>query len=506
MPETELPILLESADALAAQLPLADQVRLLLEIAVRSTSADQGGVEITPEGRSAAALTAVWHAPSSDGSDPDEPGAMSVPLYARGEAYGLLRLRRYDGQFTQGERDLAAFVATQMAVAVAQERLALSARRREHWFEALYHVAQAILSGQDEQQVLELIARSAMPLVHASMAIVVTPDDSGDVLVVRVAVGPQSELTLGLRFPFDSVSGDVIRSRRSQLVQDTADEARIYRPDGELPPTLWGPTIYVPMISGDRAVGSLNIGNPRGAEPFEDSDIRLLEAFAAHAAVAIEYARAQADLARYALLEERERISRELHDGVIQSLFAVGFSLRGLADRTPDGAARTTIAGAVDDLGRVMEDIRNYIRGLRPGILAGRHLEEALVKLSSEFQDSSGVVAAVEIDRRLAARLEARAADIVQITREALSNVARHAHATTCRVSLRSLNGGAVLEIDDDGRGPDGSEPEGGNGLLNIRERATSFGGSVEIGGVVGEGFTVKVFVPLRRTRESMAR
>jgi signal transduction histidine kinase len=135
--------------------------------------------------------------------------------------------------------------------------------------------------------------------------------------------------------------------------------------------------------------------------------------------------------------EGRERIAKELHDGVFQALFAVGMGLEGTSMVATDPQVSERINVAVEELDHVIRDLRNYIFGLRPGIIADRQLDTALRALGDEFQGKTGAVTIVEIDPEIAARLASVASDVVQLTREALSNVGRHARATTCRVSLR---------------------------------------------------------------------
>jgi signal transduction histidine kinase len=197
------------------------------------------------------------------------------------------------------------------------------------------------------------------------------------------------------------------------------------------------------------------------------------------------------------VLDDRERIAKELHDGVIQSLFAVGMSLQGAAALANDPGISTRIEGAVEDIDRAIRDLRNYIFGLRPGILADRQLDQALRELGSEFEERTGVVTVVDVDPRVAAELASVAADVIQMVREALSNVGRHAEATTCRISLRRDVGSAVLEIDDDGRGFDPSDTTGGMGLTNLSERTAALGGSFDLKGSAGDGTTVRATLPL---------
>ncbi len=214
---------------------------------------------------------------------------------------------------------------------------------------------------------------------------------------------------------------------------------------------------------------------------------------------ATERKQAQARLHRLAVLEDRERIAKELHDGVIQALFAVGMNLQATEANAGDPeAVRARLNGAVDGIDMAIRDLRNYIFGLRPGILADRQLDQALHQLVEEFQEKSGVVTAVEIDERVAAQFGNTATQLVQVTREALSNVARHAQATTCRVSLVQRDESAVLEIDDDGHGfQPGRGRSRGQGLRNMRERVEAIGGAFSLESSPAEGTTVRIQLPL---------
>ena len=184
---------------------------------------------------------------------------------------------------------------------------------------------------------------------------------------------------------------------------------------------------------------------------------------------------------------------------MIQALFAVGMNLQATEANAGDPqAVRARLSGAVDSIDMAIRDLRNYIFGLRPGILADRQLNQALHLLVEEFQEKSGVVTVVQIDERIAAQFGNTAAQLVQVTREALSNVARHAQATTCRVSLLQRDESAFLEIDDDGRGfKPGRGSSRGQGLRNMRERVEAIGGRFSVESASGEGTTVRVQLPL---------
>jgi signal transduction histidine kinase len=172
--------------------------------------------------------------------------------------------------------------------------------------------------------------------------------------------------------------------------------------------------------------------------------------------------------------------------------------LQATATRVGDEVAERRLEGAVSEIDRVIRDLRNYIFGLRPGLLADRQLQEALVGLGEEFEEKSGVTTVVDVDNSVAAELASRAGDVLQLAREALSNVGRHAKAATVRVSLQRYEGDALLEIDDDGKGFDVSATRTeGQGLRNLRERAAGIGGQVDIQSTAGEGTTVRVRLPV---------
>jgi signal transduction histidine kinase len=155
------------------------------------------------------------------------------------------------------------------------------------------------------------------------------------------------------------------------------------------------------------------------------------------------------------------------------------------------------IEAAVGELDRVIRDLRNYIFGLRPGILADRQLGQALRHLAEEFEARSGVITVADVDDEIASVVTSHGAELIQLAREALSNVGRHAHATTCRLSLRQDAGVAVLEIDDDGDGFDPSISRRGEGLTNLEGRVAAIGGKAMITSVLDQGTTIRVELPL---------
>ena len=260
-----------------------------------------------------------------------------------------------------------------------------------------------------------------------------------------------------------------------------------------------------PITVRGKTFGRIYVTEKAGAAEFDPEDERALVVLASQAAVAIENAylldetRRQAEeIKRLSLLEDRERIAKELHDGVIQSLFAVGMGLQATVALVKDDQIAARLEGAVEEVDRAIRDLRNYIFGLRPGILADRQLDQALRDLGEQFVAKTEVVTVVTVDESVASELAPLAADVVQITREALSNVGRHALATTCRVSLqRDRYGAAELVVDDDGVGFDPQAAPEGMGLRNLSQRVEALGGKLTIESTSGQGTTILVTIPL---------
>jgi signal transduction histidine kinase len=310
----------------------------------------------------------------------------------------------------------------------------------------------------------------------------------------RAAIGhlPEGKGILGL----------LIREARPIRIPEIGDDLRSAGFPPNHPPMH--SFLGAPVRALGQVFGNIYLTDKQGATEFTADDEAALVVLATQAGVAIENARlyeesqrAQQELARLERLEERERIAKELHDGVIQALFAVGMGLQGTAAMANDPEIARRIESATEEIDRTIRDLRNYIFGLRPGILADRQLDQALQQLAKEFQERTDVLTIVEVDAAVSAELASRAADVVQLVREALSNVGRHAEATSCRVALRRSGGGAELEIDDDGRGFDPDAPSSGMGIANLRERAASLGGELTITSVAGEGTTVRATLPL---------
>ncbi|HZV49298.1 MAG TPA: GAF domain-containing sensor histidine kinase [Candidatus Dormibacteraeota bacterium] len=528
-------LLIEAGLALTSELSLARLLRRIVELAVRVTGARYGALGVLgedgsivqfltvgvsererraigelPKGRGILGvliregqvlrLRRIAEDPRSVGFPPHHPAMTSFlggPIRAMGRVYGNLYLTDKQGaeEFDEGDERALRVLAAQAGVAIANAHLYEEGKRHEAWLEALAEVAGQILAGAELEAVLPRVAELARGLAGADSAAVVVPDEGG-MLVVAAADGLGAERLRGLPIPRErSISGEVIRSGRTLVIEDASRDPRPYPRVTRL--ARMGPVTCVPLQAGGRSIGSLWVSNRRGRPVFTQEAVRVVESFARQTSVALESARTRRELSRLVLLEERERIARELHDGIIQSLFAVGMGLQGAALMISEEEARRRIEEAVGELDRVIRDLRGYIFGLRPGLLAERGLEESLRGLAREFEAASGLVTEVEVDPEVAVGLAPLASQLVQMAREGLSNVVRHAQARRCRLRLKGEGQAAVLSVEDDGVGFDPEQARSaGQGLRNLRERAEALGGGMRISSLPGRGTVVRIRLP----------
>jgi signal transduction histidine kinase len=537
-------LLLEAGLALSSERSLSAILQRIVELATQLTDARYGAIGvlgpdggisqfvytgITPEQRAAIGPLPVgkgilgaliadarplrlrdFHSdPRSTGFPPNHPPMRSflgAPVTARGRVFGNIYLTEKQGadEFdTQDERALLV-LAAQAGVAIENAHLYQELEVRVRRLDALHDISAAIVQGQEPDEVVGLVARHARALLRADLASMAVPSRDRQQLTVLTADGAEAESIIGEVFPMEgSVSGDAITGGRMVVLQDAAVDDRVAQP--VVRSGAFGPALFMPLAARGEPFGTLLLARRRGREPFEAAEVRLAELFAGQAAGVLEQARLQREVHRLEQLEDRERIARELHDGTVQALFTVGLGLQGTASLVAEPEAARRIQGAVEELDRVIRDLRNYIFGLEPGVLAQRQLDQALEELVEEFQNRTGVVAIAEIDPDAAAALAQDAPEVVQLVREALSNVSRHAEAATCRVSLnRDPDANVVrLEIDDDGRGFDpAAATTTGRGLGNLRARTARLGGRAEIIGVPGEGTTVRIAIPVQQQAE----
>jgi signal transduction histidine kinase len=264
----------------------------------------------------------------------------------------------------------------------------------------------------------------------------------------------------------------------------------------------------VPVVSKGVIVGNLYLTDKASGAEFSETDEEMVKLFAAHAGAAVENTRLEEKLRNLAVVQERDRIAMDLHDGIIQSMYAVGLKLEGAGEDTatdPDGA-RATIDEAIEDLTKVIRDVRNYILELRPAHL-GDDLGESLRALAAEFRAHSLIDTAVDVSPLLPVlRYEQRSA-VFHIAQEALSNARKHSQATRVSIELHAPDGVVRLDVRDNGDGFDVSRerPEHHRGVGNMAARATSIDGTLTIESASGQGTLVRLELPITPRTEEQA-
>jgi nitrate/nitrite-specific signal transduction histidine kinase len=350
------------------------------------------------------------------------------------------------------------------------------------------------------EDVLQLIVDRVRGLVGAKYAAlgILAEDRLRIERFITSGISPEQRRLLGDPPQGHGLLGLIIKEGRSLRITDIPAHPESYGFPPNHPPmtTLLG----VPVRLKNRIIGNLYLTDKIDAQEFSDDDQRLVELFAAHAGVAIENARLHEAVQYLAVVDERERIGKDLHDGIIQSLYAISLSLEDVPELMADDAneAAGRVDRAIDNLNAAIADLRQFVVGLRPEHVDRTDFIGLLAMLADQVR-RDGVVA-VDLDLP-AERVDLPAhtrGEVLQIAREALSNTARHAGASTARVSLRRDDHALRLVLTDDGSGFDTSldAPVGHHGLANMRDRAEALGGSLDLESDE-TGTTIIVMVPL---------
>ncbi|WP_406525855.1 GAF domain-containing protein [Streptomyces sp. Ac-502] len=408
---------------------------------------------------------------------------LGVPIRVRDEVFGNLYLtdKRGGHDFDAEDESVISTLSVAAGVAIDNARLYEGAQRQQRWLKAGAEITNSLFSGIPRLEVLELIARRAQEITRAQLADVCVPmHDTGD-LVVELALGGHGEKRRGLVVPVDgTLSGAALTAGRpvttSALAGDDRYAAGPRRFDG------LGPAVAVPLDSeGGSARGVLLLARAEGEAVFTEGELDPLHAFAGQAALALELAERRRDAEQLALLEDRDRIARDLHDLAIQRLFATGMTLQSAARLVEHAGAAERVTRAVGDLDETIKIIRSTIFGLRVREEdAGPSLRARVARAVGEAGTALGFPPRLSMEGLLDTDVPAQVADhVVAALTELLSNAARHAHATRVEVALQATGDEVVLTVTDNGRGI----PEGGrrSGLTNLAERADRVDGTMEI-------------------------
>ena len=425
---------------------------------------------------------------------------LALPIRVRDRSVGVLSLVRRPDRVPFDDNDVARLraFAGPASVAVANARDFEVGRLRERWLETLAGVATSLLSGGELSEVLPAVVRQARDIVEADGAAVALPSDDAQVVIVLHADGFGAERILGANVPTDgSFLGSSLRRGTTIQVDELATDERVTFRHGLV--DVVGPAIYVPLGTPASVRGVLFVYNRVGGAAFDEHAVGMLNAFAAQVAVALELAERRNDATMLALYEDRERIARDLHDVVIQRLFAIGLTLEGASHSITDPDAGRRVTRAVDDLDQTIKQIRTTIFGLQaPAEPAFSGLRARVVSVIDQEIHALGFVPALRFEGLIDTVVSPELADqVVAVLREVLSNVARHARASTTEVRLSATTADLSLVVVDDGVGIAAGDRR--SGVHNMENRALAHGGHLSISGQVPRGTRVEWSVPLRR-------
>jgi signal transduction histidine kinase len=437
--------------------------------------------------------------PDRYGFPPGHPAMHSllgVPIRVRGEVFGNLYLtEKQSGEvFTDVDEELVVGLATAAAVAIENARLFERTRHHEAVIEALSEVASTLVAGTARDDVLQLIAGRARELVGGDLAAIslLLPDGR---LQATVADGGGADSIVGEAFSAtQSVAGEVLRTGQPVMVDDVSSDPRVAQQrlrEG------FGPALFVPLTDEGEPYGALSVIRLHGSARFTSGDAELLGSFAAQANVVLELDSRRAQLDRLTLLESQERIARDLHDSAIQRIFAASLMLTGAASQVGEGPLRERIEQAVDELDTATRLIRGVIFDISSRSSSDEPvLRRRVLEVAGDAARPLGFSPHVTFDGPVdTVPTPEQVRQLVHTLREALSNVARHAQASSVDIRITATGSELELTVADDGTGF--SPDRLGNGVGNMRTRAESLGGSFDIGTGSDGGTRLHWQVPL---------
>lgn len=445
--------------------------------------------------------------PQSYGFPPNHPPMTSflgVPVRVRGEVFGNLYLteKRDGGGFTTEDETVVVALAAAAGVAIENARLYEQTRLRESWLRASSELTKTLLAGRSHTSALQLVTAHAQDVSEAPLVALALPDDSQSNLVFEYTEGEQPVDFAGHHVNVEQcVLSEAYRTGEPRIVQTLFGDDAIEWV-GEPPPGLkeLGSALFVPLTAGQRALGVLVIAKHRGHPPYSDEELRMVRSFAANAALGIEFARAQEDRQRLAVFEDRDRIARDLHDLVIQRLFAIGLGLQGMTRLMVRPEISERIGGFVDELDQTIREIRRSIFSLQEPPDGPVSLRGEMLRVLQDAAGALGFEPTMSLDGPLDSLVpDEMRPDALASLRESLSNVARHAEAGSANVNVVVDRDGQELRITvrDNGKGMM-LPPSRRSGLANIAQRAERWTGRCEIDSAPGQGTTIVWAVPLR--------
>jgi signal transduction histidine kinase len=469
--------------------------RLAEFVPVGMTDQQIGAIHHWPEGRGVLGalitdpqpmrLADISASPQSTGFPPGHPPMRSflgVPVRVRDEVYGNLYLtEKLDGSpFDEEDQALLVALAAAAGVAIDNARLYEEARRQQRWLRASSEVTRMLLSGAAPERVLALVTQQALDMSGADLVALAVPTRDRQQLVIQHAAGAGADRVIGLVLPVGaSLSGQVLSSGHAITVADFGRDERVAAAAREH--MSLGPAIILPLSAHGDVRGVFTVGRDPGAMPLPWQAVEMVRTFAAQAGIALELAEHRSDAERLALLQDRDRIARDLHDLVIQRLYVTGMSLQGAMPLLSRPEAADRVSHAVDALDDTIREIRSAIFSLQArGEPAQRGLRTQVLEVVNEMTAALGFAPSLRLVGPLDQAVPADVGEqLLTALREALSNAARHAFATRVDVTV-DVGSDLALRVSDNGVGMGPATRR--SGLANLADRAAELGGKLAIG------------------------
>jgi two-component system, NarL family, sensor histidine kinase DevS len=441
-------------------------------------------------------LDNISHHASSVGFPPNHPPMrtfLGVPVRIRDEVFGNLYLTDKTGgqPFSEDDEVLVQALAAAAGIAIDNARLYEASKTRQSWIEATRDIGTELLSGTDPARVFRLVADECRTLSGAELTLVAVPVDPDapasevDELVITATSGDGQAMELQ-PIPVD---GTLIGKAFVQRVPGRFDNFELV--PGET--TLTGPALVLPLRATDTVAGVLVAVRAVGSQPFNNEQLDMMAAFADQAALAWQLASTQRQMRELSILTDRDRIARDLHDHVIQRLFAVGLALQGTIPRARVPEVQQRLTDCVDDLQEVIQEIRTAIFDLHGASYGVTRLRQRLDEAIAQFS-TSDLRTTVQYTGPLSVVDAALADHAEAVVREAVSNAVRHADATTLTVNV-AVDDDLCIDVVDDGRGIPADIT--GSGLTNLRRRAEDAGGQFSVERLPAGGTHLKWLAPL---------
>ncbi|GAB2794507.1 sensor histidine kinase [Amycolatopsis magusensis] len=452
-------------------------------------------------------LDEISRHPASVGFPPNHPpmhSFLGVPVRVRDEVFGNLYLtEKKDGeQFTEDDEVVLQALAAAAGIAIENAHLYEQARIRQQWQAATSEVTTELLAGTDPADALNLIASRALELTGSDMTVLALPsgqldseewDDAAEELTVVVCAGARADELTGARIDIgSSIPGQVYQDRTPRNVTELV----LHHAPAEA--SRFGPSLVVPLRAGERTSGVLMAAREVGAPAFAADQLPVIASFADQAALALQLATQQRTARELDVLADRDRIARDLHDHVIQRLFAVGLAMQSTHRRAKSPDLQRRLGESIDQLHEIVGEIRTAIFDLHGGAAGqtGQRLRNRLHDAIAELTESSEVHPTVSMSGTLDAVPQHLAEHAEAVVREGVSNAVRHARAANLLVNVAVRDGKMSINVSDDGVGiPPSVAP---SGLRNLRERAEQLGGTFVLGQRDGGGTQLDWLVPLR--------